>query len=567
MADKSNVVSNDKSVGRSAPPPFDARTLAEKLSRLLSEIDEGAGQQGSLSTAFADAESDVRAVDLDEKVSQKRRNDRRTARSPRSSADEEEPHDPPRHADDCLGRGREGRNNRHSGGWIRVDRKSRNSQRSSSGDARFSEEGRRRSRSDSSTEGNDNGERRKRTGRRKSLASSGRSSCDSAVEYTDRRRSSESRYRVRHPARRNRRSSNQGDTSSRHDQRQRVSGSPVRSRKKFMKPNKYAGTSSIDTFLIQFEICADYNEWSEKEKCAQLKCCLTGNAAQILWDGSEHAKLTYPRLVSKLRERFGSAGQRDRFLAELRGRRRKPGEPLSDLYSDICRLMAMAFPGANETDVGSSLAVDHFISALNDPELELRVRDKNPANLEAAYRAAVKAEIHLRSYERDKDSHGEGKIKRGKDRYDDGRVRQASWEGGRTVATISGDNSGSVSAEILLRLEKSQAEITSRLNKYEQVFDRLQRDKERSDRDRDEMSKELGRLRALTTQTKSSPTIMKTQKGIRNRAGGLVEVLLLSVIDAIVPAILQGTARKSPAPRTMVTLSPSGRRKLQAAAI
>jgi hypothetical protein len=117
-----------------------------------------------------------------------------------------------------------------------------------------------------------------------------------------------------------------------------------------MKPDRYSGTTSIETFLIQSEICADYNGWDKKDKRAQFKCCLSGNTAQVLWGGDNHAKLTYSQLVSKLRSRFGSTGQRDRFLAELRGRRHKPGESLADLYSDVCRLMAMAFPEANETE-------------------------------------------------------------------------------------------------------------------------------------------------------------------------------------------------------------------------
>ena len=51
-----------------------------------------------------------------------------------------------------------------------------------------------------------------------------------------------------------------------------------------MKLDKYDGTTSIDSFLAKFEICAEHNGWGDKERLTQLQCALTHNAAQILWD-------------------------------------------------------------------------------------------------------------------------------------------------------------------------------------------------------------------------------------------------------------------------------------------
>ena len=47
-----------------------------------------------------------------------------------------------------------------------------------------------------------------------------------------------------------------------------------------MKPDKFDSKRvPLNTFLIQFETRSEYNGWSEKEKIAQLRCCLTGDAA------------------------------------------------------------------------------------------------------------------------------------------------------------------------------------------------------------------------------------------------------------------------------------------------
>ena len=59
-----------------------------------------------------------------------------------------------------------------------------------------------------------------------------------------------------------------------------------------MKPDKFSDYTSVETFLIQFGICSDYNHWDEADKAAQLKCSLSDSAAQILWDGKAAADMS-----------------------------------------------------------------------------------------------------------------------------------------------------------------------------------------------------------------------------------------------------------------------------------
>ena len=61
----------------------------------------------------------------------------------------------------------------------------------------------------------------------------------------------------------------------------RVGASLSRS-SRWMKPDKFGGTGSVETFLAQFDICAEYNGWSDNDKAAHLKCSLSSVAAQLL---------------------------------------------------------------------------------------------------------------------------------------------------------------------------------------------------------------------------------------------------------------------------------------------
>ena len=156
-----------------------------------------------------------------------------------------------------------------------------------------------------------------------------------------------------------------------------------------MKPDKYDGSTCFETFLVQFDNCAQFNRWSESEKLHYLRWSLKGNAAQVLWGANE---VSFRKLVSRLRSRFGSADMEEKFQAELQCRRRRSGESLRELAQDIRRLMMLSYPG-DRSVMAERLAKEHFLTALEDPELELRVREKEPQSLDAALKAAQCLEV------------------------------------------------------------------------------------------------------------------------------------------------------------------------------
>jgi len=167
----------------------------------------------------------------------------------------------------------------------------------------------------------------------------------------------------------------------------------------YMKPNKFDGAGSMDTLLVQFEICSQYNNWSSADKCAQLKCCLSGQAGQILWEAGDASDLTYKELTDKLRTRYGAVGQKEKYLAQLRALRRRNKDSLADLYKEVRRLMALAHPGACSSSLGEEIARDYSISSLADKELEVKIREREPADLDSAFRLAVRLEAYRNAYE------------------------------------------------------------------------------------------------------------------------------------------------------------------------
>src|SRR5208282_3341512 len=168
-----------------------------------------------------------------------------------------------------------------------------------------------------------------------------------------------------------------------------------------IRPMKFDGSGSFETFLAHFQNSASHNEWSNTEQLAWLKASLVREAGQALWDSSPESTNTLEKLIELLKNRFGGTRQTDKYRMEVRLRRRKPNESLSALHQDIRRLMAPAHP-----DVPASarevIACDYCIDSLDDSEFGLKVRERNPSSLDDALRVSLQLEAWTRDSTRQK---------------------------------------------------------------------------------------------------------------------------------------------------------------------
>ena len=163
----------------------------------------------------------------------------------------------------------------------------------------------------------------------------------------------------------------------------------------YIKPEKFDGTSCIETFIVQFEDISRYNNWNEKDKAAHLKASLTGQARYLLWEAGD---ASYAEIVEKLRRRYGSTDQQEKFRTELRFRKRKPSETLQELAHDVEKLVTLAYPeaGSQTKDV---LGRDGFIDALGNPSFEYKIREREPRTFDDALKMAMKLEALYKAKE------------------------------------------------------------------------------------------------------------------------------------------------------------------------
>ena len=118
---------------------------------------------------------------------------------------------------------------------------------------------------------------------------------------------------------------------------------------------------------------------------------LTDSAAQLIWESSEIE--TAEHLVKRLEDRFGSKDQQAVYRVQLENRRQGPDESLSSLLSDIGKLLALAYP-SEHSNLHETLAIMSYINGLYDRDLAISVSERDPEQLQEAYKISVRLQTY-----------------------------------------------------------------------------------------------------------------------------------------------------------------------------
>ena len=118
---------------------------------------------------------------------------------------------------------------------------------------------------------------------------------------------------------------------------------------------------------------------------------LHGISTSILSNMSQSDREDYAKLVMALTSRFGITHQSDLARAKLKTRIKKREESLPELAESVECLTRKAYPNASN-DLQDILARDHFIDALYEEDLRLRVRQARPPSLQVALETALELE-------------------------------------------------------------------------------------------------------------------------------------------------------------------------------
>ena len=157
-----------------------------------------------------------------------------------------------------------------------------------------------------------------------------------------------------------------------------------------LKPLSFSGTpgDEYEDYLAQFNITAEINGWN-RQKSLYLAYSLADNARSLLSELNEIQRKDYTCPVQKLSARYGFENRAEVFTAQLKSRVKGKAESISELSQATKKLSRQSYPNTS-LDVIEALALDHFIDALTESDIRLRIREVGPKSLSEAEAMAIR---------------------------------------------------------------------------------------------------------------------------------------------------------------------------------
>ena len=155
-------------------------------------------------------------------------------------------------------------------------------------------------------------------------------------------------------------------------------------------PDKFNGSRNSDFVAWEqhFGQVSRVNQWTAQDQATYLPLYLTENAQSYYQSIPQATQGNAVNVLQALRDRFAPAGRVDAYRAELKARRQRQEEPISDYCEAVRRLARMAYPTLDPA-VQDTLGKDQFIDGLDSRELRMEVRRARPATLDAALQSAL----------------------------------------------------------------------------------------------------------------------------------------------------------------------------------
>jgi len=133
-----------------------------------------------------------------------------------------------------------------------------------------------------------------------------------------------------------------------------------------MKPDRFDGIKTEwPEYKRHFEVLANLQGWSEREKAQCLAVSLSGTAQSVLIGLSDVETMCYETIVQRLEAKYDPAGRELAHRAELRNLRRKPDQGPAEWASLVEKLVTRAYPESH----GRALEIavlEHFLTGIAD---------------------------------------------------------------------------------------------------------------------------------------------------------------------------------------------------------
>ena len=168
--------------------------------------------------------------------------------------------------------------------------------------------------------------------------------------------------------------------------------------KPILLPEPFSGDAADwNEWLSHFESVAVVNKWETGgEKLKWLRVRLTGKAQTAFMKLPDAARDDYGECVKALKKRFVPDSRKDLYVAELQTRTKRREEDWASFGDSLRILSDRAYPDF-EDKARERLALNQFLSQIDNPQVAFGVKQKRPGNIDEAVAATLELESYLKA--------------------------------------------------------------------------------------------------------------------------------------------------------------------------
>ncbi|CAG2206600.1 unnamed protein product [Mytilus edulis] len=143
----------------------------------------------------------------------------------------------------------------------------------------------------------------------------------------------------------------------------------------------YNGKEGWSTFLMQFEIIADRNNWDPRRQAEEILLILKDEAANFAAELPYETRSSFRLLSKEMESRFGDNNLPETYRKELQTVRKGYKESTNEYAARIQTMVKKAYPGMNQ-QLFNSIAIEHMLNGLPDQSIAYDVLTKRPKTME-----------------------------------------------------------------------------------------------------------------------------------------------------------------------------------------
>ena len=158
-------------------------------------------------------------------------------------------------------------------------------------------------------------------------------------------------------------------------------------------PDVFTGEKNWDEWIDHFDSVAAVNGWEAAAKLQWLRVCLTGRAAKTFRRLPQAKRANFKLATEALQKSFGPESKKELHTTAMQTPSRKSKEDWAVFGEDLKHL---AYPDLQE-DARERLALNHYLSHLDDPRLGFSVGQSKPISVNEAVTTTLEMETYLQA--------------------------------------------------------------------------------------------------------------------------------------------------------------------------